>query len=185
MEWWTGGFTDRKPFLEKLERDPQSTPWELIREHQLGFWKRRAPAQIGRKVHSPCFPNPWFHRANAIFEEQCKASWGGSNVLSNETSAFASLCSIKCIYQMHLDKQRYLCGADRKDVNMTSTVMLGPNRPLECHPDSRSGHLSRHKHLLTMCALTNAMHVVEHHMNGAILLPGSLNADHRVLQANL
>jgi len=41
MEWWTGGFTDRKPFLEHLERETGSTPWELIREHTLAFWERQ------------------------------------------------------------------------------------------------------------------------------------------------
>ena len=41
MEWWTGGFTARRPFLEKLERDGSSTPWELIRDHQFAYWQRQ------------------------------------------------------------------------------------------------------------------------------------------------
>jgi pimeloyl-ACP methyl ester carboxylesterase len=41
MEWWTGGFTDRAPFLQALEADPSVTPWDLIRKHQYAFWKKQ------------------------------------------------------------------------------------------------------------------------------------------------
>jgi len=41
MDWWTGGFTDRVPFTKKLESDPSATPWELVREQQLAFWKAK------------------------------------------------------------------------------------------------------------------------------------------------
>lgn len=41
MEWWTGGFTDRTPFLKTLEADPSATPWDLIRKHQHAFIKRQ------------------------------------------------------------------------------------------------------------------------------------------------
>jgi len=41
MEWWTGGFTARRPFVDKLERDSSATPWELIRDHQFAYWKRQ------------------------------------------------------------------------------------------------------------------------------------------------
>mmetsp|Transcript_148782 Transcript_148782/g.270793 ORF Transcript_148782/g.270793 Transcript_148782/m.270793 type:complete len:512 (-) Transcript_148782:120-1655(-) len=39
MEWWTGGFTDRKPILEKVEAG--ADPWDLIRAHQYAFWKKQ------------------------------------------------------------------------------------------------------------------------------------------------
>ena len=39
MEWWTGGFTAREPFLKAVEGGAQ--PWDLIREHQLAFYKRQ------------------------------------------------------------------------------------------------------------------------------------------------
>jgi len=40
MEWWTGGFTEREPF-EKAVTNGGSKPWDLIREHQLAFYKRQ------------------------------------------------------------------------------------------------------------------------------------------------
>ena len=41
-DWWTGGFSDRGPFL-KLLKTPGSkdTPWSLIREQLYEFWKLR------------------------------------------------------------------------------------------------------------------------------------------------
>ena len=41
MEWWTGGFTARRPFIEALEKDASSTPWDLIRKHQHAFIKKQ------------------------------------------------------------------------------------------------------------------------------------------------
>ena len=40
MDWWTGGFTDRMPILERLQSDPSATPWELVREQQYAFWQQ-------------------------------------------------------------------------------------------------------------------------------------------------
>lgn len=40
MDWWTGGFTDREPFTQKLQDDPNATPWGLIREQHYAFWKK-------------------------------------------------------------------------------------------------------------------------------------------------
>ena len=45
MEWFTGGFTARAPFLAALEADPEATPWDLARAHQLEFWKRQCAGQ--------------------------------------------------------------------------------------------------------------------------------------------
>jgi len=45
MEWWTGGFTDRTPFTQKLKADESATPWDLIREHQYAFYKRQLGGQ--------------------------------------------------------------------------------------------------------------------------------------------
>jgi len=39
MEWWTGGFTARRPFIEALEANTSNTPWDLIRKHQHAFIK--------------------------------------------------------------------------------------------------------------------------------------------------
>ena len=33
MEWWTGGFTARAPFIKAIE-ETGAKPWDLIREHQ-------------------------------------------------------------------------------------------------------------------------------------------------------
>jgi len=41
MEWWTGGFTARGPFVRALEADASQTPWDLIRKHQHAFIKRQ------------------------------------------------------------------------------------------------------------------------------------------------
>ena len=41
MEWWTGGFTGREPFIKALAADPSATPWDLIRKHQRAFIKRQ------------------------------------------------------------------------------------------------------------------------------------------------
>tara|TARA_B110001452_G_scaffold133972_1_gene111394 strand:- start:1468 stop:2835 length:1368 start_codon:yes stop_codon:yes gene_type:complete len=43
MEWWTGGFTAREPFLRKIEEG--AAPWDLIAEHQYAFWKRQLNGQ--------------------------------------------------------------------------------------------------------------------------------------------
>mmetsp|Transcript_35587 Transcript_35587/g.105508 ORF Transcript_35587/g.105508 Transcript_35587/m.105508 type:complete len:448 (+) Transcript_35587:56-1399(+) len=40
MEWWSGGFTARAPFTEAISAG-KAEPWDLIREHQLAFWKRQ------------------------------------------------------------------------------------------------------------------------------------------------
>ncbi len=41
-DWWTGGFSDRRPFLEQLhEPKSKATPWSLIREQLYEFWKLR------------------------------------------------------------------------------------------------------------------------------------------------
>lgn len=45
MEWWTGGFTERQPFLTELEKADGREPWDLIREHQFAFWKRQLGGQ--------------------------------------------------------------------------------------------------------------------------------------------
>ena len=44
MEWWTGGFTAREPFTAALAEGGHE-PWELIREHQLAFWKQQCNGQ--------------------------------------------------------------------------------------------------------------------------------------------
>ena len=36
MEWWTGGFTAREPFLKAIE-ETGAKPWDLIREHQYAL----------------------------------------------------------------------------------------------------------------------------------------------------
>ena len=33
MEWWTGGFTARAPFIKAIE-ETGAKPWDLVREHQ-------------------------------------------------------------------------------------------------------------------------------------------------------
>lgn len=43
MEWWTGGFTDRKPILDKIEAGEK--PWDLIREHLYAYWKKQLNGQ--------------------------------------------------------------------------------------------------------------------------------------------
>ena len=40
MDWWTGGFTDREPFLRKLNEDGKATPWSLICEQHYAFWQK-------------------------------------------------------------------------------------------------------------------------------------------------
>jgi len=40
MEWWTGGFTAREPFLKAIE-ETGAKPWDLIREHQYAFYKQQ------------------------------------------------------------------------------------------------------------------------------------------------
>jgi len=45
MDWWTGGFTDRRPFVDKLAADPSSTPWQLIREHLYAYQQRQLGGQ--------------------------------------------------------------------------------------------------------------------------------------------
>merc|ERR1712176_1038016 len=43
MEWWTGGFTDRKPILDKVQAGEK--PWDLIRAHHYAFWKKQFNGQ--------------------------------------------------------------------------------------------------------------------------------------------
>jgi hypothetical protein len=40
MEWWTGGFTAREPFLKAID-ETGAKPWDLIREHQ--YARTRTP----------------------------------------------------------------------------------------------------------------------------------------------
>ena len=44
MEWWSGGFTDRTPFITAITEEG-AEPWDLIREHQYAFWKKQLNGQ--------------------------------------------------------------------------------------------------------------------------------------------
>lgn len=40
-DWWTGGFTQRKPGLDAIEANPALQPWDIIREQNYAFWKQQ------------------------------------------------------------------------------------------------------------------------------------------------
>ena len=72
-DWWTGGFTQRKPGLDAIEANPALQPWDIIREQNYAArrpprqQRPRATCEAANPTHAP-------HRHPAVLEAAARGA---------------------------------------------------------------------------------------------------------------